>query len=223
MKISIITLEIASFMVQQLSNIGFNTTVFTSSEDFIHHHKSGNDTDIILMDAMFQKYIGQYLYGLNSKAAIITLVQKPTTEDKVFFLNSGADACICNSTNIQELLAIIYSLYRRITNVSDSFVDSCKLCSNTRRLLLSNGSAVELTATEGIVLNALAEGAPKAVSRKQLAESLGYDYLSYDERKLEATISRLRRKIKKAVPNSDAIKAARGRGYQLIIPISTNC
>ncbi|WP_435106640.1 winged helix-turn-helix domain-containing protein [Arhodomonas sp. AD133] len=89
-----------------------------------------------------------------------------------------------------------------------------------RYLYAPNGDATALTAAEGIVLDRLARAAPDPVSRRELTESLGHDVRYYDERRLEATVSRLRRKLKSPDAPPNSIKAARGRGYQLLIDVA---
>ncbi len=89
-----------------------------------------------------------------------------------------------------------------------------------RCLYAPDGAVTALTAAEGTVLDRLAQAAPDPVSRRELTESLGHDFRYYDERRLEATVSRLRRKLKLADAPRNTIKAARGRGYQLLIDVA---
>ncbi|CAG9295025.1 winged helix-turn-helix domain-containing protein [Celerinatantimonas diazotrophica] len=137
-------------------------------------------------------------------------------------LNTRANAYISKSADQQELIAIMRSLYRHITSSDTITHRNYRLCADKRSLILNNNSHIDLTATEGIVLHALAQSAPEALSPRHLTEALGCNYLYYNERKLETTISRLRRKMKKLIPEKDAIKAARGRSYQLLLPVATD-
>jgi DNA-binding response OmpR family regulator len=68
-----------------------------------------------------------------------------------------------------------------------------------------------LKAKEITVLKVLAVAPDRFATRRSLVEALGYNYLSYDEQRLEAMISRLRKKI--APLGENPIKAAHGRGY----------
>jgi DNA-binding response OmpR family regulator len=82
-----------------------------------------------------------------------------------------------------------------------------------RRLLAPAGQAVELTDTEFRLLEAMIGAAPDVASRRAMAIALGEtDFLAYDERRLEAAVSRLRRKLLAATGESP-LRAARGRGY----------
>jgi DNA-binding response OmpR family regulator len=68
-----------------------------------------------------------------------------------------------------------------------------------------------LSLQEITILKVLAVAPDRFATRRSLVEALGHNYLAYDEQRLEAMISRLRKKI---VPLGDnPIKAAHGRGY----------
>jgi DNA-binding response OmpR family regulator len=52
-------------------------------------------------------------------------------------------------------------------------------------------------------------------SRRQIVESLGEAFFGYDERRLEAIVSRLRQKLKMVGLSPDTLQAVRGNGYVL--------
>lgn len=64
-----------------------------------------------------------------------------------------------------------------------------------------------------VVLAALA-ATSEAVSRKTIVEALGQDYLSYDRRRLDTQIRRLRRKVEDESGLRLPIATLRGIGYR---------
>ena len=92
-----------------------------------------------------------------------------------------------------------------------------------RRYWLLNPGQLELTAPDGqticlshnecCILLAAVKADGKLVSRKSLIEAMGQNFLLYDERRLEAIISRLRRKLAPHSPNSFPVRGVKGQGY----------
>jgi len=58
----------------------------------------------------------------------------------------------------------------------------------------------------------------RTVPRRPLIEALGHDFLSYDERRLEVGISRLRKKIKHATGADAPLRSEWGLGYAFTEP-----
>ena len=70
-------------------------------------------------------------------------------------------------------------------------------------------------------MRVFAQASEHFATRRSLIEALGHDYLAYDEQRLEAMISRLRKKI--APLGDNPIKAAHGRGYVFTQTLKINC
>ncbi|MCR4298500.1 MAG: winged helix-turn-helix domain-containing protein [Gallionella sp.] len=73
--------------------------------------------------------------------------------------------------------------------------------------------AIPLSYNECCILRAAASANKQVVSRKTLIESLGQNFLHYDERRLEAIISRLRRKLASYAPEGFTMRGVNGQGY----------
>lgn len=76
-----------------------------------------------------------------------------------------------------------------------------------------NGAPIQLSYNEVCVLKAAAMSQGNLVKRKTLIEALGHKIWEYDERRLEAIISRLRRKLSACVPGRFPVRSVRGQGY----------
>jgi DNA-binding response OmpR family regulator len=77
-----------------------------------------------------------------------------------------------------------------------------------------------LSRLELLLLQALANAQNMQADRDTLVRALGKNPLVYDPRALEASISRLRRKIPPLEDGRNPLQAMRGIGYQFIRPLS---
>jgi DNA-binding response OmpR family regulator len=91
---------------------------------------------------------------------------------------------------------------------------------NSWKLITPSGVDIVLTHLETLLLDILADSPGRPVRRKDIiATALQQDPLAYDERRLEAVVSRLRRKIAKFYTASQPIKVAHSVGYIFADPI----
>jgi two-component system OmpR family response regulator len=120
---------------------------------------------------------------------------------------------------MRELAAVVESLLRRLPPreaAADSDAAGGWVFYPARWQVRSpHGVLQSLTAAENRVLQALAEAAGQTVSRQALASVQGKPALDFDYRRLETTISRLRRKLDSGDGESP-VRAARGQGYAFI-------
>lgn len=82
-----------------------------------------------------------------------------------------------------------------------------------RRLLPPGGDAIGLSQQDVTVLHVLMAEPERIVSRQQIVQSLGENFLCYDQRRLDTQISRLRRK-EEAAGMTLPINTARNAGYR---------
>jgi len=80
-------------------------------------------------------------------------------------------------------------------------------------LIAPDGRHIQLSHNECCILKAAADANGNLVSRKKLIEALGHDFWHYDERRLEALISRLRRKLASYTPENFPIRGVKSQGY----------
>ena len=73
---------------------------------------------------------------------------------------------------------------------------------------------IELSAHDCTVLKAIFDGQGQSVSKKTIVAALGEDFLSYDVRRLDTQINRLRRKVLEATGADLPLKTLRNEGYQ---------
>lgn len=163
--------------------------------------------------------IARRLRSAYPEMGLVMLTARKSTVDKIRGYESGADIYLTKPVSGEELFAVLNSLQRRLQP---------KPCAAWRLDLAHAvmtsplGLIGELSANESAVLACLAR-APM-----QLADTAEMLLLcSLDEEKeldkgyLEVLLSRLRRKLAGLIVDSDTplIRAVRGRGYQLLIPV----
>lgn len=147
--------------------------------------------------------------------------------DRILGLEMGADDYLCKPFNARELVARIKSLLRRAPPLKPGETHRISTCYSfgrfqlypeTRSLLLE-GEEATLTSGEFAVLLALVEHAPRILNRDQLLDfSRGAAANTFD-RSIDTQISRLRRKLKKELGQSEVIKTVRNVGYALAVPV----
>ncbi|KAF3998170.1 response regulator transcription factor [Glaciimonas immobilis] len=153
---------------------------------------------------------------------IIMLTSHSDLQARVDGLESGADMFITKPANPREISASIDSLYRRLNlNVEVQGSTPWRFVRTEWKLIAPSGAEITLTHLETLLVDILAEGDGRPVSRRAIiSTALKQDPLAYDERRLEAVISRLRRKIAKSYGSSQPIKVAHSVGYIFADPIT---
>lgn len=158
------------------------------------------------------------LYG------IIMLTSDSDMTTRLAGFDSGADVFLVKPTNPLEINAQILSLYRRLTQYAQPGEQTpWRFSRNSWKLIAPSGADIVLTHLETLLIDILADSPGRPVRRKDIiATALQQDPLAYDERRLEAVVSRLRRKIAKFYDASQPIKVAHSVGYIFADPIERN-
>ncbi|MCA1298108.1 response regulator transcription factor [Stappia indica] len=154
-------------------------------------------------------------------SGIIMLTAHGDTESRVRGFDSGADIYLVKHTSLREILAAIQSLLRRLPRnaVDNGTGADWVLDSVSWKLVPPDGEAIKLTATEKTFLEALAANAGNPCTRENLARLLANRQTHFDNRHLDAVVSRLRRKIQDHTGAEPPIKSVYGVGYSF----SANC
>lgn len=167
--------------------------------------------------------------GIMGIMGIIMLSARVAIDDRVRSLQSGADVYLTKPVDLRELVAVVSSLARRLAapapaqavrppDVSTSTTPTWSLSADSWAVLAPDNTSLPLTAQERAFLMRLWACAGQAVSREELAIALGGDPYEYDFHRLDALVSRLRRKVI-GLGFSLPLRAVRGTGY-VITPAS---
>jgi two-component system OmpR family response regulator len=146
-----------------------------------------------------------------SSAPVLILTARDGVEDRVAGLDLGADDYLVKPFNLAELEARVRALVRRAQSASTARITHGALTlDTTARRAFIDGHALELSAREVALLEALLLSTGRVVSKDQLADRL---YGVSDEvgpNAIEVFVHRLRRKIE---PAGVVIRTIRGLGY----------
>lgn len=161
------------------------------------------------------------LRARSERVPIIFVTSREEEFDRILGLEIGADDYLCKPFSMRELMARVKVLLRRATysggsrqpsdeafTVGDLVVDPVKLAASWK------GSAVGLTVTEFLVVQALARRPGAVLSRDQLMDSAYPDRTTVSDRTIDSHMKRIRRKFLAVDAGFARIDAVYGAGYR---------
>jgi len=166
--------------------------------------------------------IAQRFRQSHSNMGIIMLTAQDAIDTRLEGFSSGADIYLVKPVDTRELAAQIAALHRRLntTNKSLQVNNAWYLLFGGREIISPNKHTISLTHMEGQLMIILAKHAGKTVSREMLIQQISPEETnSFDPRRLEVCISRLRQKLLSSLSiegSNDAqqpIKTVRAKGY----------
>ena len=170
--------------------------------------------DVAVLDLGLPKMTGLEVLGCWRQAGnnlpVIVLTARDAWHEKVDGFKAGADDYLGKPFHIEELLARIYAVLKRLHGHSQQQLSGCGLVLDEERqtVQVDGKPGAELTAIEFRLLRYFMLHAGKLLTKRHLLEHI-YEYESDpDSNVIEVYINRLRRKLGK-----DLIGTRRGQGY----------
>jgi len=148
---------------------------------------------------------------------ILILTARDRWQDRVEGLEAGADDYLGKPFHLEELMARLRALLRRVGGWAQSQLDFGELRIETReQQVFLMDEEVPLTAYEYKVLEYLAINAGEVISKPVMLDHLYEEDTERDTNVLEVFIRRLRRKLD---PDNtlNPIETLRGRGYRFAL------
>src|SRR5690349_20687943 len=144
---------------------------------------------------------------------ILVLTARHSVADRVAGLDAGADDYLVKPFALEELLARLRALLRRLDAAADEVLTLGDLTlSPGSRLVARAGAPIELTRTEFNLLELLVRNAGQVLTRELILDRIwGYDFTTTSN-SLEVYIGYLRRKTE-AAGGARLIQTVRGVGY----------
>jgi len=184
---------------------------------------AGRETiDLVLLDIMMPNVDGfafLRLYRKERNIPIILLTARLAESDKVAGLELGADDYVTKPFGMQELVARIRAVLRRVASggvvqSDDSYRLGDLLLNHVTHRVTLGGQLVNLTPSEFALLAALLESPGRVFSRELLLERLqGNDYEGV-ERTVDVHIRNLRKKIEPDPTQPRYVRTVFGIGYR---------
>ena len=207
-----------------LRHENYETITGADGEEAIRLFHS-EQTDLVLLDLMLPKKSGfEVLDHIRkiSKVPVILLTARGQETDKVRGLRSGADDYVTKPFGVQELFARIDAVMRR-SDVASTTKSVCedtliRLDPSTREATAAN-QRLKLSPKEFDLLMYLFKNKERVVPRDELLSRV-WNYrvdLNLNSRTVDTHVTRLRRKLQKAVGTDAAVIVAVAKiGYRYL-------
>lgn len=145
---------------------------------------------------------------------VLILTARSSWQEKVAGMDAGADDYLAKPFHMEELLARLRALLRRLgEHASAQWQCGDIVVDTSQARVLLHGQPLVLTSHEYKLLSHLMQRKGEVLSRTELAEHLYPDDSERDSNTIEVFIARLRKKLPEG-----SIETVRGLGYRLVDP-----
>ena len=225
--------EIKILLVEDDANLGSITSQYLMAKGFkCHWEENGelgyqsfvkNEYDLVILDVMMPVKDGfstaKDIRGIDKNIPIIFLTAKSMKEDTLKGFEIGADDYITKPFNMDELVARINAILKRVTSDSDSYFDDLeigKLTFNPKMQILSMGDfSVTLTTKESDLLTLLYKNKNNILDRNHALKAIWGDDNYFNGRSMDVYIAKLRKYLKQ--DDQIQIINVHGRGFKLLL------
>ncbi len=180
---------------------------------------NSNEYDVIVLDIMLPGRDGLSILKALRKAGkttpVLLLTARNELDDRVEGLNLGADDYLAKPFFVEELIARIHALQRRVSGERQNILAVGDLrLDRISREVHWHGQSVDLTGREFNLIEYLMRSPGRVFTRTQILEHVwGYDF-DPSTNVVDVCIQRIRKKIG-ATGNADLpIESVRGVGYR---------
>ena len=172
--------SISDFVKLELEYEGYQVSIKEDGREALKEALE-NDYDLIILDIMLPSMNGFEIcrrLKREKNTPVIMLSAKDSVTDKVNGLQIGADDYIPKPFAIEELLARINAIFRRVDSLDNHIVKFKDLVINRNsRTVSRNDKEINLTNKEYELLMILIDNKDKVVTRDELLEKIwGYEY-----------------------------------------------
>lgn len=214
--------NLGQLLYSYLKSKGFSVQLAQDGKLALDAFNSGNFT-FCIFDVMMPKLDGfslaKEIRELDKKIPILFLTAKSLKEDKLEGFAIGADDYLTKPFSMEELLARITAISRRLEIVSEE--DEGELTIGTIRyepeirLLHSNGDTKKLTTKENQLLQLLVKNKGEILDRQATLRAVWGDDNYFNGRSMDVYIAKLRKLLKD--DENIEIMNIHGKGFKLII------
>jgi DNA-binding response OmpR family regulator len=176
---------------------------------------------LIILDLMMPEMGGHEFMHIFSKEAdtpVIMLTAKVEDQDKIIGLGLGADDYVTKPFNVQELIARVRAVLRRMQKVAaepDLLRVFDIVLDRAGRTVKVGDHYIDLTPSEFEILNILMATPGRVFSRLDLLDRMSGDAYEGYERTIDVHVRNLRAKIEPDPKNPRYVETVYGLGYRL--------
>lgn len=194
-----------------------------TGEEALSVAANNQDIDIAILDIMVPGIDGMEVCKRIRKRypfiGIIMLTAKAQQKDKVIALESGADDYVIKPFGIDELMARVNSLLRRVkintgeVNVNRLSLENFEIDDLSKKFY-KDGIEIELTPTEFSIVNLFMSNPNKAIDRDEILSKVWGEYYFGELKIVDVNVRRLRKKIEDNPSEPQHIETVWGVGYR---------
>jgi DNA-binding response OmpR family regulator len=212
--------NIRDLIRRYLEKEGYKVRVFASAEDYELAFTADSRPDLLILDIMLPGTDGLDLCRrIRSKYELPVIFVSARGEefDRVLGLELGADDYLAKPFSPRELVARVKNIFRRLQPTVDSDkvmkVQNINILKEQRRIMIDDKDTA-FTAREFDLFLLMAASPGRSFSRTLLIEKIwGYDFEG-DERVVDDTIKRIRKKMREKGARPELVTVW-GYGYRL--------
>ena len=208
--------SISSFAGAELEHLGFHVRCAYDGISGLEAARTFSPA-LIVLDIMLPGLDGvgvlRRLRQGGSKMPVIMLTARDTTLDKVHSLDAGADDYLTKPFDVEELLARIRALLRRLEGDEILRVADLQIDTSTREVRRGERE-IELTTREFELLEFMARNVRRVLSREFLLSRVWDEEFGLTTNLVDVYVGYLRRKVD-APGEQKLIRTVRGAGYAL--------
>lgn len=224
------TADLREEIVFGLTALGLEVSGFGDAVG-LYRDLAVKDCDLVVIDVGLPGEdgfsIAQHLRS-NPSLGIVFLTARATLDDRLHGLNLGADAYMVKPVDVRELAATLHAVNRRLRSKAEPLLvappDAVEIQTATQaaRWTLSpgdwalrnpQGDELSVSEAERRFLKIMVAASGQMVEREKLIAAFAQDVDDYDPHRLDAVISRLRKRTEQAGLGSLPLQSVRGVGY----------
>jgi two-component system, OmpR family, response regulator MprA len=201
---------------------GYEVELAADGADALHRLQSDGQPDAVILDVLMPGVDGlevcRRIRSRGNSVPVLMLTARAEIENRVAGLDAGADDYLPKPFALEELLARLRALLRRMAPGAEEVLRFADLEVNPgTREVRRGGTSIELTRTEFNLLELFLRNPRQVLTRSVIFERVwGYDF-GFASNSLDVYIGYLRRKTE-ADGKPRLIQTVRGVGYALREP-----
>ena len=216
--------NLGSLLATFLNSKGYQTKWVKNGQEALDYYRAFvNKVDFIILDVMMPEKDGfavaKEIRLTDKKMPILFLTAKSMKEDKLKGFDVGADDYLTKPFAMEELIARIQAIFRRVGDASIIKEDRMAIGSlqfdSNKSILYTNSGEKKLTTKENALLSLLVKNINDVLDRQATLRAIWGDDNYFNGRSMDVYIAKLR-KLLSEDPTIE-IMNIHGIGFKLIV------